>query len=77
MSSKLDIDLKRIKADLKESGRGGIPFKVHKGNGARVSIRETDKRTNIYINPHKIRTQAQLDSVMQLCVNSLTWGMLK
>ena len=73
MSQRVEIDLKRIESELKELA-GSIPVKVRRGNGMRLSIKETDKLTRIYINPRKIRTQAELDDVVIQCQKSLVWG---
>lgn len=69
----VEIDLKRIEQELKELA-GGVPLKVRKGNGMRLSIRETDNLIQIYVNPRKIKTQAELDFLMLQCQKSLGWG---
>lgn len=69
----MEIDLKRIEADLKDAA-GETHYRVHKGKGMRLSIRESDQRVDIYINPKKIRTQNQLDQVISDCNQELTWG---
>lgn len=72
---RIDIDPKRIEEELKEYA-GNTPFKLHikPHSERRVSIRETDKCMDITINPRRIRTQEQLDEVMQSCQNSFCWG---
>lgn len=72
--AKVDIDPKRIEGELKEFA-GNTPFKLHvkPHSEMRASIRETDKGVDITINPKRIRTQEQLDQVMQFCQTSLCW----
>ena len=72
--AKVDIDPQRIEAELKELS-GNVPFRLHvkHRHERRVSIRETDKAIDITINPRQIKTQEQLDQVMQFCQTSLCW----
>jgi len=67
------IDLKKIEAELSELA-GNIPVKVKKHKGCRLSCVETDKRTIFKINPTKIRTDSQLDNVLNECRASLIYG---
>ena len=62
----MKLDLERIKADLKEAA-GEIKFKLHKHDGMRLSVRETDDLIDIKINPKHIRSQGQLDNLMNDC----------
>ena len=69
---RIDVDPEKIKAELQEYA-GETPVKLHvkRHLETRVSVRETDKRIDISINPKRVRTQEQLDQVMQFCQNSL------
>jgi len=68
---KPEVDCKRIEAELVEAA-GSIPCKVRPHKGARLFIRETDKLTEVRINPKKIRTQAQLDGIINDCQMELS-----
>jgi len=72
----MDIDLARIEANLiADLELIGKPFfKVRKHTGRRLSIRETDTLTDIRINPHKVRTQGQLDELVAQCQNTIMRG---
>jgi len=69
---RVDVDPKRIEADLRDYA-GHTPFKLHikPHSETRVSVREMDKLVDIVINPRRIRTREQLDQVMQVCQSSL------
>ena len=69
----MEVDLKKLEGELAEYA-GAIPARVHKHNGSRVRIRETDKKTDIYINPKKVRSQGQLDEITAMCHRSLLLG---
>jgi len=72
--AKIDVDPQRIEAELKEfAGNTSFRVRMKPHLPLRVSIRETDKGVDIKINPKRIRTQKQLDGVMQLCQTSLHW----
>jgi len=71
--SKPIVDIKVIEADLEELA-GTIPVKVKQGKGPRLHIIESDKRTTVFINPKRIRTQQQLNDVLIICRNSLMLG---
>lgn len=72
MARRVEIDLKRIQADL-DGLAGSIPIKIRRGSGAKLSIIETDNLIRIYINPRKIKTQAELDNVVTECQRYLAW----
>lgn len=70
-----EINIPKIQAELQEDA-GKLRVKVVRGNGdLRVRVRETDKGLHIHINPKRIKTQAQLDKVMDFCRESINWGL--
>jgi len=69
----MELDLKKLEGELAEYA-GAIPARVHKHSGARVRIRETDRKMDIYINPKKVRSQGQLDEIVGMCHRSLLFG---
>lgn len=69
----MDIDLHKLTEDLKEA-TGESNFKLHNHKHARLLIRVTDKGTNFFLNPAKIRSQQQLDAVISDCQQELCWG---
>jgi len=66
----MKIDLLRLETELKEVACN-IRLKVKKHNGCRCSIRETDRKLEIRINPKRIRSENQLAEVRQFCFSSL------
>lgn len=50
-----------------------IKFRIHGHSGARISIKETDHKVDIYINPRKIRSQEMLDHTLDECRAVLIW----
>ncbi len=72
---KIEADPKRIEEELKEyAGRRNFRVRAKKLNGLRLSVRETDKLIDIKIDPRNIRTQGQLDLVMERCLESFIYG---
>jgi len=66
----MQIDLPRLETELKEVA-GNTRLKVKKHNGCQCSIRETDRKLEIKINPKRIRSDKQLTEVRQFCFSSL------
>ena len=64
------VDLNKLETELKEVA-GNIRLKVRRHKGCRISVRETDKKVEIKINPKRIRSEGQLEEVRQFCLNSL------
>ncbi|MBA7702866.1 hypothetical protein ES703_111641 [subsurface metagenome] len=64
------INLPGLETELQEVA-GNITLKVRRHNGCRVSIRETDKKLQIRINPKRIRNEKQLGEVREFCFGSL------
>ena len=67
---KVEVDLNRLETELKEVA-GNVRLRVKRHKGCRTSIRETDKKVEIKINPKRIRSEGQLGEVRQFCLNSL------
>lgn len=63
-----ELDIHVLEAELQELA-GNIKVKVRKKNNQslRVAMRFTDEKTLININTKKIRTQKQLDDVLDFC----------
>jgi len=71
----MDIDLKRIEADLvADMEISKLFFRVRKHTGCRLAIRETDELIDIRINPHKVRSQGQLDEAIIQCKEAILRG---
>lgn len=66
----MKVDLPRLETELKEVA-GETRLKVRKHSGYRVSIRETDNKLEIRINPKRIRSEKQLGEVREFCFGSL------
>jgi len=60
----MKLNLEKIRTEL------GCKVKLNK-KGYRLSTRETDKEVIVSINPCKIRSQGQLDRVMEQCQDIL------
>ena len=74
-SRKPEINIPKIQAELQQDA-GILKVKVVRGNGdLKVRVRETDNLIHIHINPKRIRTQSQLDKVMDFCRESINWGL--
>ena len=79
------IDFKKIESDLIDlagekpanipKGSEYLPpphIKFRRGNGSRLAIRVDDKAVTFSINPKKIRTDQQLQSVITDCQKELS-----
>jgi len=72
---RITIDQEQVAGQLKAIA-GDTPCEVefHPRQERRCLIRETDNCVNISINSKRVRTQKQLDGVIEFCSASLTFG---
>ena len=64
----MNIDIKQLETELKEVA-GNTKVKVRQHKGYRVSVKESDKKVDIYINPKHIRSEGQYQEVRNFCLS--------